>query len=191
MALHGMPLAASVSLPRAAADERSRRRRRRTTRARPPRQRRMLGPARDGPGPPRGAYWVARSRSPAAGRGRRRAWARGRGETPVRFIQKGPDEFPRFFAVFSAIFRLGFGSEAGEEGGWTAAIAGDGVPAAQRGGGGGGAQRERRGGGYLSKGVRAIRGADKFFLSLSLSLALGFWFVYLFGSRGWHRMVRN
>jgi hypothetical protein len=40
--------------------------------------------------------------------------ARERGATPVRFIQKGPGDFPRFFAVFSAIFRLGFGSEEGQ-----------------------------------------------------------------------------
>ena len=115
--------------PRAAADERSRRQR--ATRALSPRVRDGLGPARDGSGSPRGAYCLARSPSPAAAKGRRRA-DQGGGQTPVRFIQKGPDEFLRFFAVFSAIFRLGFGSGAGEEGGWAAAIAGDGLPTGSR-----------------------------------------------------------
>jgi len=149
MTLHGIPLAASVSLPRAAADERSRRQR--ATRALSPRVRDGLGPARDGSGSPRGAYCLARSPSPAAPSGRRRAGVRGRGQTPVRFIQKGPDEFLRFFAVFSAIFRLGFGSGAGEEGGWTAAIAGDGLPTGSRRRSAAAARRER-GGGYLSQG---------------------------------------
>lgn len=70
----------------------------------------------------------------------------------MRFIQKGPGEFPRFFAVFSAIFRLGFGSGAGEERGRTAAIAGYGLPTGSRrpGAAAAAAARGERGGGWLS-----------------------------------------
>lgn len=160
MALHGIPLTGSVSLlvprptrgagggggVRRAGDGRS-----------------VLATETNARTGTRRGFWVAAGRllvcaiAVAGGRGAGGGrGARGRGATPVRFIQKGPGEFPRFFAVFSAVFRLGFGSEAGQEGGWTAAIAGDGLPAGRRGGGGG--ARKREGGGYLSqRGVRAIR----------------------------------
>jgi hypothetical protein len=90
-----------------------------------------------------GAIAVAGGRE---GKAAGRRWCEG--GTPVRFIRNGPGEFLRFFAVFSAIFRLGFGSETGEEGTGrrrspeTGSVGGRAAAAAAS---GGGARRERGG----------------------------------------------
>jgi len=74
-----------------------------------------------------GAIAVAGGREGEAAGG-----SKGEGKRPCDLFKKDRTNFCDFFAVFSAIFRLGFGSGAGEEGGWTAAIAGDGLPAGSR-----------------------------------------------------------
>jgi hypothetical protein len=115
-----------------------------------------------GPGPPRGAYWggaiaVAGGREGGGGGGR---GGRGRGaKRPWDFIQKGPDEFPRFFCGifrdFSPRIRIG-GGGGGGAGRRRSPVAGSrrrsaAAAAAARG------EREEEGWLSIKGGVRAIR----------------------------------
>lgn len=103
MALHGIPLTGSVSLlvprpTRGAGGGRA-------TGAQSSRQRRMLGPARGGvSGSPRGAYWCARSPSPAAA-GRAAGGEQGGGaQRPCDLFKKDRANFRDFLRYFPRFF---------------------------------------------------------------------------------------